>query len=272
MSGSIEFLQWCLPELQYQWKGFRKVRKQVCKRINRRLSELNLPDLSAYRYYLEKNDDEWLILDSLCNITISRFYRDQGIFNIILNDIFPLLAKIASKGNIKEIRCWSAGCGSGEEPYTLKILWDLNIFKKHGINVPLWIVATDRKSEILERAHAGIYSKGSLKEVPEELTNQAFIKYDEGYKLKDKFKTGVEYTVQDIRKQLPKGKFDIILCRNLVFTYFDEDLQINILNKIEGKLAPGGFLIIGAHESLPSVDKTLIPYKNNKCIYHRAYG
>jgi chemotaxis protein methyltransferase CheR len=72
-----QFLVWSLPQLRMRWKGFRKVRGQVCKRIERRLDALGLADAEGYRSLLERNRDEWDVLDSLCRVAISRFYRDR---------------------------------------------------------------------------------------------------------------------------------------------------------------------------------------------------
>ena len=80
-SDCVEFLQWALPRLKMRWPGFRKVRKQVGKRIRRRMRDLKLNGLSDYRCYLETHADEWARLDEICRITISRFYRDKGVFD-----------------------------------------------------------------------------------------------------------------------------------------------------------------------------------------------
>jgi hypothetical protein len=73
----VALLRWALPRLGLRWPGFRKVRRQVCKRINRRIKELGLADVAAYREHLERVPEEWPRLDALCRITISRFYRDR---------------------------------------------------------------------------------------------------------------------------------------------------------------------------------------------------
>jgi chemotaxis protein methyltransferase CheR len=266
----VEFLQWCLPKLRYQWKGFRKVRNQVCKRINRRLAELDLPNLRAYRGYLKSNSEEWENLDSLCYITISRFYRDRGVFEELRSGVLPLLAGRIFKHKRKELLCWSAGCCSGEEPYTLQILWNLAVLPDLKDKLSLRIVATDRSPLLLERAERALYPGAGLKYLPKEMVQQAFEMRDDGYSLKNIYKAGVEFIEQDIRYKLPEGKFDLILCRNLVFTYFREDLQSRILREIAGKLNPDGFLIIGAHESLPSGEETLSPYGRSKCIFQKV--
>ena len=73
----VQFLQWCLPRLRLRWLGFRKVRRQVYKRILRRLKELGFSGVDEYRSYLEGHPAEWAVLEALCWISISRFYRDK---------------------------------------------------------------------------------------------------------------------------------------------------------------------------------------------------
>ncbi len=89
----VEFLQWALPMMRMHWPGFRKVRGQVCKRISRRIGTLGLPNVAGYQTYLGVNPDEWRTLASLCRITISRFYRDRGVFDYIGNVVLPRLAE-----------------------------------------------------------------------------------------------------------------------------------------------------------------------------------
>jgi chemotaxis protein methyltransferase CheR len=265
----VAFLQWCLPQLQLRWQGFRKVRKQVCKRIHRRLFELGIPDISSYRKYLENKQSEWNNLDSICFVTISRFYRDKAVFESINNKIFPLLIQNIKKDNREDIRCWCAGSCSGEEPYTLKILWDQFRRTNNIIIVDLQIIATDYRKELIDRAKAGIYTDGTIKEMPADMIADGFNKCQNEYHLKRKYFSGVEFYEQDIRKQMPKGTFDLILCRNLVFTYFSEDFQKVMIDRFIKKLNPHGFLIIGAHEMLPSACKILVPIDRNNCIFRK---
>jgi chemotaxis protein methyltransferase CheR len=107
----VQFLQWALPRLDLRWDGLRKVRRQVCRRISRRLAELGLSDGTAYREYIEGNADEWDRLDGFCRITISRFWRDPAVFESLRDHVLPALGPTVS--------VWSAGCASGEEPYSL---------------------------------------------------------------------------------------------------------------------------------------------------------
>ena len=267
----IKFLQSCLPQLGYQWEGFRRVRKQVCKRIQKRLVTLDLPDCSYYYSYLEENAEEWKILDSFCYITISRFYRDRKVFEILQHQILPLLAQNAFKESRVKIRSWSVGCCSGEEPYTLQILWHLDLLPKLSKQLQLKIVATEQRSDLISRAKRGQYPQSSLKDLPKIFQEEAFIQSESKYILKNYLKTDVRFFKQDIRQQLPDGSFDLILCRNLVFTYFQQDLQLKLLEQFIKKLRPNGFFVLGANESLKQSDNFLEPYLNlvEKSIYQR---
>jgi chemotaxis protein methyltransferase CheR len=88
-----QFLQWSLPRLRMRWQGFRKVRGQVCKRIDRRLHELGPADISGYQAYLQEQADEWNVLDSLCRVTISRFYRDRELFRFLEREVLMKLSR-----------------------------------------------------------------------------------------------------------------------------------------------------------------------------------
>lgn len=168
----VEFLQWALPRLRMRWDGFRKVRGQVCKRITRRLKELGIDDLETYRSHLEENSGEWQILDGLCRITISRFHRDRRVFERLRDTLLPDLAAEAERLN-RVLRIWSAGCASGEEPYTLSILWRA-FLQKHYRQITPEIIATDTDPVLLERATSGFYEPSSLKELAPDTVDAAF--------------------------------------------------------------------------------------------------
>src|SRR5215510_13000639 len=107
----VAFLQWALPRMNLRWKGFRRVRRHLCRDLAHRTAALGLPTLAAYRAHLEQHPDEWRVLDAMCTVTISRFYRDAGMFDRLRRETLPELARKADD----ELRVWSAGCASGEE-------------------------------------------------------------------------------------------------------------------------------------------------------------
>lgn len=210
----VTFLQDTLPRLGLRWPGFRKVRRQVCKRLQRRLRELDLPDLTTYHAYLDTHPAEWVVLDSLCRISISRFYRDRAGFDRLRDAVLPMLARHALNREERTLRCWSIGCASGEEPYTIKLVWLLAV-QFHFPQVACHILATDADPHLLARAAAGCYSASSLRELPQEWQNAAFKPQADDYCLQSRFRQGVDFEQQDIRTATPDSIFDLILCRNM---------------------------------------------------------
>lgn len=243
------FLQWALPQLDLRWPGFRKVRGQVCKRLKRRMADLGLKGFAAYRARLEADPQEWRFLDQSCHITISRFFRDRSVFDALRSHVLPGIA-LRAKSEERDARCWSAGCASGEEPYTLKILWDLEV-AGNCPGVALSIIATDIDATMLQRAREGCFPAGSLRELPASLVTQAFDRVGGRFCVRPRHREDITFSSQDLRLEAPPGSFDLILCRYVAFTYFAPPLQQHVLARIMERLLPHGYLVIGTHERLP---------------------
>ncbi|MGF1488164.1 MAG: CheR family methyltransferase [Prochloraceae cyanobacterium] len=275
-SDCVKFLKTTLPELQLRWPGFRRVQRQVCRRLKKRLKELGLTNFENYRSYLFQHPDEWSIVDSCCRITISRFYRDREVF-AQLSDILPRLVKLKSTSKNSTINCWSIGCASGEEVYTLKLIEHFCL--SSSLN-SLDILATDLDRNMLSRAKLGCYQIGSLKELPLEWIDRAFFVelapsnkdktiFDYQYYLKPIFKEKITWKQQDIRKQMPNRSFDLILCRNLAFTYFAPILQEQIQKNLLARLVSEGILVIGQKESLPNKEVNQLIELSSLGIYQK---
>jgi len=266
-----EFLQWALPQRDLSWPGFRRVHRQVCRRIAARLRVLRLPDCAAYREFLGAHPDEWATLDTFCRIPISRFARERAVFERLASDVLPPLAAAAVARGAVELCCWSAGCASGEEPYTLAMLWGLLLAGRYP-GLALRVIATDIDQQLLERARAGAYRRSSLREVSDEWMVAAFTRRGELYVVKPAFRTGVEFRRQDLREVLPPGPFDLILCRYLAFTYFDAALQRRTLGRLLTVLRPGGALVIGLKEHLPGGVEGVEPWIPALGVFRRTGG
>ena len=234
------------------------------------MSELGLSSLSDYQDYLKEHPVEWEVLDSFCRITISCFYRDRAVFDALRSSFLPSLAAQVLSAGSRELRCWSAGCCSGEEAYTLQILWKTSVLPSLRQDLLLRIIATDADNAVLARAQRGCYSKSSIKDVPGELIQEAFTHSGGLYTIKKTFTENITFIQQDIREQLPDGPFHLILCRNFVLTYFTDALQREILEKIIARLAPGGILVIGSHESIPQGMTTVVPCGSSRGIYQKT--
>jgi chemotaxis protein methyltransferase CheR len=261
----VEFLQWALPRLRLQWSGFRKVRRQVCRRLHRRIGELGLPDLDAYRERLARDQSEWARLDQLTRITISRFHRDRGVFEALVREVLPALAL-----GRPELRAWSVGCASGEEPYTLALAWNLELQPRFPA-ARLEVLATDVDVAMLERARRGCYAASSLKDLPEPWRRAGFIERGGSHCLRSEHRQPVTVRQHDVRTGPIDGPWDLILCRNLVFTYFAPDLQREVCDRFAAALRPGGALVLGAQETLPRHDARLEAWTHGSRVYRRIH-
>jgi chemotaxis protein methyltransferase CheR len=211
---------------------------------------LGLNSYSAYRARLEADPSEWQIFDECCHITISRFFRDRGVFEVVRRIVLPdIAARAKREGRNAEV--WSAGCASGEEPYTLKILWDVEIATSCP-GVSLSIIATDVDSAMLARAQEGCFEPTSLHELQPSLREQSFDQVGTQYCVKPEHRRDIEFLKQDLRAEMPSRTFDLILCRYVAFTYFAEPLQRKVLAGMLERLLPRGYLVLGTHEQLPS--------------------
>ncbi|MDX1647974.1 MAG: CheR family methyltransferase [Longimicrobiales bacterium] len=259
-SPCVAFLQWALPRLRMRWPGFRKVRRQVCKRLARRLQALGLSDLDAYRSFLGRNPEEWAVLDGMCRVTISRFYRDRAVFDLLRARILPTLGRIVrDAGDPRMLRVWSAGCASGEEPYSVSLCWALDAADR-ARGVRLDIVGTETDAHLLDRAREACYPAGTLKDLPAAWRRVAFSEEDGAFCLRPGHRAPVRFLRQDIREEAPPGAFELILCRNLVFTYFEAELQRAMLRRLLGHLVVGGFLLVGGHEAPPDHEALIQPF------------
>lgn len=264
----IEFLQWFLPRLGMRWPGFRKVRRQVCRRITRRMGELGLDGIAAYRNLLNERSGEWQELDRLCRITISRFFRDREVYGLLADMVLPALAAQARARGEAALRCWSAGCCAGEEPYTLALLWQYRLARQLAGEIRLEIVATDVDPAMLARARVGRYGRGSLRELPGEWVSGSFRREKDLYALSEPVRSQVAFLCHDLRAAPPfAAQFHLIFCRNLAFTYFDTASQLAVLDKLCGSLRPGGALVIGCHERLPDHGLPLVAWQPHAKIF-----
>lgn len=246
----VALLQWALPRMQLRWRGFSNLRGQVCKRIARRMRELGIHEADAYRALLERDLTEWSRFDSYCRVTISRFYRDRAVFDALRETFLVELAERAV-GEARPLRVWSAGAASGEEPYSIALVLALAIAPRTP-SLRFEVIATEVDPLLLERARQATYPRATLRELPDAWIARAFEEAGGGQlRLRDEYRQGVVFFQQDLRTELPGGLFDVVLCRNLAFTYFDEPLQREVLQRMLLHLRPGGVLMIGGHERLP---------------------
>lgn len=262
--GFDEFLRDVAPFFGLQWRPFQ--RRGVKRKVERRIAEIGLSNFEEYLSRIKEDLGEQKYLSLILTVTISRFFRDQEVFNTLRRSILPNLLKEKNQG---ELKIWSIGCASGEEPYTLSLLWKENFEGIHP-EVRLSILATDIDEKMLERAREGRYKKSSIREVPEEILRKCFNREGDEYVLDQSIRQTVEFERHDILQEEPFNEMDIIFCRNLAMTYFSKETQMAVLKKLATSLKEKGYLVIGKDESLPLIYPNLfvLVFREEK-IYQR---
>ena len=227
------------------------------------MQDLEVRSFEAYQSYIKKNPGELEALDRCCFITISRFWRDRtaplrdrAVFDALRDTIFPQIARLAQHRGDSTLRGWSAACASGEEPYTLNLLWRIDLQPQFP-DLAFEMIATEVQPEMLVRAQNACYPVKTIRFTPPHWQKQAFTFTENECQVIPAYRQGITWQQQDIRAKMPPGRFHFIFCRNLPFTYFNQALQEEIAQKLKQKLYPGGLLVIGAKEVLPATQQPL---------------
>jgi chemotaxis methyl-accepting protein methylase len=259
--------QQLLDRFGFSWAGYRRVRKGVKKRLSRHMQEMHCGSIENYIEAITKDRAVRLQFGRLMTVSISRFFRDRGLWEIMQKKILPLLAKNAPRA----IRVWSAGCASGEEIYSFKILWE-GLRKPYSCISNLGILATDMNPAYLERAKAAVYPRTSMREVPEAIRSTYFEMLAGGkYALRSRMRDGIVWQVHDLLSDPPATAFDLIFLRNNLLTYYGDEIKIPALTKVINSVAPRGFLIIGSHERMPIELLELKPWGGSTIIFQKQY-
>ena len=255
-----------LDHLGLSRRGYRKVRKGVKKRVARHMQERGCRRVDDYLGLLERSREDRRRCELLTTVSISRFFRDRRLWEVLEDRVLPEL--IASGKD--PLRVWFAGCASGEEVYSLRILWE-RPGRTPGPLPGLEITATDLNPALLERARQGVYPASSLEEVPDGL-KAAWFEADPKrprYAVKPALKEGITWLARDLFEGPPGTGYDMLFCRNNLLTYHTEPRIRPVLEALVRSLAPGGRLIVGSHESLPPGELGLAPCPRIGCAYRK---
>lgn len=237
-------------------------------RLIKRLRFLNLNSFSDYYDYLIANyDDEKINFVNAITTNKTDFFRENDHFEFMKSYILPALE---AKGE-REIRIWSAGCSTGEEPYTIGITL-FEYFK--GRKAPLFkILATDIDTLVLEKGLEGVYTEEQVAAIEEKLLKEYFLKGKDDnkgfFKIKDFLKNIVSFRrLNLLADDYPmKKKFDVIFCRNVII-YFDKDTQKKLFENFSRYLKDDGYLLVGHSENISNVTDKF--YLAGRTIYKKV--
>jgi two-component system CheB/CheR fusion protein len=231
----------------------------LSRRIKRRMLIARFDDIEDYIIFLKSSSQEQEYLYDAITINVTRFFRDEETYKYVNENILPDLAA-NSKINI-----WSAGCASGEEPYSLAMMFEYYKIV-HRLPFQYTVYANDIDENSITIAEKGIYTPKSLFNVSPEFKKifDIFSKKEKNYyHISQNIKNKVEFRIQNLLSVNWKIKFDLILCRN-VFIYFERKLQDNILSTFKGYIQDDGYLVLGRVETIFQNGKNLFDIVSNR--------
>jgi chemotaxis protein methyltransferase CheR len=225
------------------------VENRLQKSVQRRQFD-NFRDYYFYLKYDRKKEEELANVIDLLTIHETYFFREEPQLNAFSYEILPELIK--KKSQEKRLRIWSAGCSTGEEPYTLSML--LNE-KKELDDWNIEIFGTDISQRVLQSARRGVYQTSAFRSMDPRYLSLYFHKEDNGYRISDAIKKNVIFlcfSLLDVNKLALINPMDVIFCRNVII-YFDQSAKRKVIDAFYRKLKDSGFLLLGHSESLINI-------------------
>jgi len=237
----------------------------IGRRIERRMSQHNIENTDVYARYLKENPAEVHTLFKELLINVTNFFRDTEAFAALEKDILPQLCK--DKPNDYLFRVWVAGCATGEEAYSIAILLRELMDQSHQ-ELKVQIYSTDLDDDAIAIARAGFYPPNIAQDVTPERLRRFFIKEDTGYRVKKEIREMVVFAIQNVIKDPPFTKLDLLSCRNLMI-YLEPELQNRLIPAFHYALKPDGVLFLSPSESIGNHTE-LFSALNRKWKFYRA--
>jgi two-component system CheB/CheR fusion protein len=218
----------------------------ITRRIQRRMLQNNIEDYDGYITYIKECSSEVNELFKELLINVTNFFRDPEAFNILKQEILPIMA--LGKPDDYNFRIWVAGCATGEEAYSLAILFrELMDGNHYKFNVQIY--STDLADAAVAIARMGVYPSSINLDISPERLRRFFIKEDSGYRIKKEIREMLVFAVQNVIKDPPFTKIDLISCRNLMI-YLEPELQNRLIPIFHYALKPNGILFLSPSESI----------------------
>jgi len=242
------------------------------RRLSRRIRELELGSVAAYHYRIRNSSsgpDELPNLIDELTTNETYFFREYSQLRALVDEIFAELQLDREKRSGRPINVWSAGCSSGEEPYSIAIL-----AREAGLKpgVDIHVYASDISRKMLRKARKGIYRESSFRETDPHLRDKYFVEKDRLWQISDDLKRDVDFihlNLLDTSKIALLRTMDVILCRNVII-YFNLDTKCQVIRTFYEKLRPGGHLLLGHAESLINLSTSFeLRHLRRDLVYRR---
>lgn len=221
------------------------------RRIERRMAikSIGANDMGGYLALLRKDADELELLAKDLLIHVTRFFRDPKVFELLADTVIPEL--VARAGPDSPLRIWAPGCSTGEEAYSLAMLFR-EALAAAQVNIKLQLFASDIDPVAVASAREGVYPHAIRAEVSPERLARFFSKDDDGYRVSPELRACVVFTVQDVLSDPPFARLDMVSCRNLLI-YLGPEAQAKVVSLFHFALRDGGVLLLGSAETVGGV-------------------
>lgn len=218
----------------------------LIRRLEKRMAMIAAPSYAAYIDYLEVHPDEFEQLFNIILINVTTFFRDQQTFELLRTSILPSI--IAARAPDEPIRVWSAGCASGEEPYSVAILL-AELLGPQQFRDRVKIYATDVDEDALSAARQATYTEKQMEAVPADLRAKYFDANGPRWMVRKEFRRNIIFGRHELLEDAPISRVDLLTCRNTLM-YFNQEAQERITTRFRFALRDGGYLVLGKAETL----------------------
>jgi len=222
----------------------------ILRRLERRMQIYHMASFSDYFQLLKREDDEVAALSDEFLINVTNFFRDKEVFEGLKENVIPELLK--RKKNSGYIRIWCVGCATGEEVYSLVMLF-IEEMERTGANAGLQFFASDLHHGSLEKARAGFYPGDIGVDVSKERLRRFFLSEDGGYRVKKELRESIVFTPHNVLSDPPFSHLDLVVCRNLLI-YLKKETQKDVFDLFHYSLDKDGFLVLGSSEHLDNAE------------------
>ncbi len=258
-----ELLRFIYTKFGIDYRKYR--RNTLLRRIEKRMTLLNLSSLAEYYNYLTSNEDEQKLINLDFLIGVTSFFRDKSAFEVIEKRVIPEILKNKSKSDT--IRVWIAGCSTGEEAYSIAMLFD-DYIRKNNLHIDFKIFATDVDIRSLSHASKGVYKANIINEVPPKYVQNYFTKSADNLQIISRLRDKILFSQNNVLKDPPFIKLDLAICRNMLI-YFNNNAQQEVLENMHFGLNENGILFLGSSESLGDLQKYFNNFDTNWKIYQK---
>jgi two-component system CheB/CheR fusion protein len=263
-SDFVRLLDYLKSARGFDFSGYKL--SSLIRRVQKRMQQIGVASYNDYIDYLEVHPDEFLPLFNTILINVTAFFRDPAAWQVVAGQVLPRI--LESKGPDEPIRCWSAGCASGEEAYTVAILL-AEALGEVDYRRRVKIYATDVDEEALVQARQGSYTAAQVEGVPEELRAQYFERAGERYVFRPDLRRSLIFGRHDLVQDAAISRIDLLACRNALM-YFNVETQAKILARFQFSLSPNGYLFLGKAETLLAHGNSFRPEDLKARIFQRT--